>query len=76
MGLSGQRAASNPSAMLAALVSKRDKLQDELRVIERQVGPRSWLLFFSLPRISFRLPTYDLNKNKRRIFVGFLAKKL
>ncbi|RZR90911.1 hypothetical protein BHM03_00018917, partial [Ensete ventricosum] len=29
-----QRAASNPSAMLAALVSKRDKLQDELRVYD------------------------------------------
>ncbi|WOL02927.1 hypothetical protein Cni_G11646 [Canna indica] len=37
MGLLGQRAASNPSAMLAALLSKRDKLQDELRAIERQV---------------------------------------
>ncbi|XP_010940076.1 uncharacterized protein [Elaeis guineensis] len=33
----GQRVASNPSAMLAALVSKREKLQEELRSIERQV---------------------------------------
>ncbi|PKU68256.1 hypothetical protein MA16_Dca021084 [Dendrobium catenatum] len=33
----GQRAASNPSAMLAALLSKRDKLQEELRSIEKQV---------------------------------------
>ncbi|RZR71031.1 hypothetical protein BHM03_00002943 [Ensete ventricosum] len=37
MGLLGQRAVSNPSAVLSALVSKRDNLQDELRVIERQV---------------------------------------
>ncbi|OAY64099.1 Chromatin modification-related protein MEAF6, partial [Ananas comosus] len=33
----GHRGASNPSAMLAALVSKRAKLQEELRSIERQV---------------------------------------
>ncbi|KAI0497138.1 hypothetical protein KFK09_023466 [Dendrobium nobile] len=33
----GQRAASNPSAMLAALLSKRDKLHEELRSIEKQV---------------------------------------
>ncbi|URE46015.1 Chromatin modification-related protein [Musa troglodytarum] len=37
MGLLGQRAVSNPSAVLSALVSKRDNLQDELRVIERQI---------------------------------------
>ncbi|RRT62655.1 hypothetical protein B296_00020964 [Ensete ventricosum] len=60
MGLLGQRAVSNPSAVLSALVSKRDNLQDELRVIERQVGPPSlafcYLFFlFPLPHVSFRL---------------------
>ncbi|KAF8392201.1 hypothetical protein HHK36_022543 [Tetracentron sinense] len=33
----GQRASSNPSAMLASLMSKREKLQEELRNIEKQV---------------------------------------
>ncbi|KAG6496384.1 hypothetical protein ZIOFF_044245 [Zingiber officinale] len=33
----GQRASSNPSAVLTAFMSKREKLQDELRAIERQV---------------------------------------
>ncbi|RWW79286.1 hypothetical protein BHE74_00012428, partial [Ensete ventricosum] len=77
MGLSGQRAASNPSAMLAALVSKRDKLQDELRVIERQVGPRSWLIFFSLPQVYDLETTYlqDSNQNGSVLkgFEGFLS---
>ncbi|EAZ20234.1 hypothetical protein OsJ_35835 [Oryza sativa Japonica Group] len=31
-------AAANPTAMLSALMSKRAKLQEELRSIERQVG--------------------------------------
>ncbi|KAG6474221.1 hypothetical protein ZIOFF_068145 [Zingiber officinale] len=35
--LLGQRASSNPSAVLTAFMSKREKLQDELRAIERQV---------------------------------------
>ncbi|XP_034685356.1 chromatin modification-related protein MEAF6 isoform X2 [Vitis riparia] len=34
---SGQRGSTNPTAMLASLVSKRERLQDELRVIEKQV---------------------------------------
>ncbi|KAK8940082.1 hypothetical protein KSP40_PGU015802 [Platanthera guangdongensis] len=34
---SEEKAISNPSAMLAALLSKRDKLQEELRSIEKQV---------------------------------------
>ncbi|KAA8527769.1 hypothetical protein F0562_035362 [Nyssa sinensis] len=33
----GQRASNNPKAMLASLVSKREKLQEELRNIEKQV---------------------------------------
>ncbi|XP_042513273.1 chromatin modification-related protein MEAF6-like isoform X2 [Macadamia integrifolia] len=33
----GQRASSNPSAMLASLMSKRVKLHEELRNIEKQV---------------------------------------
>ncbi|XP_043708210.1 chromatin modification-related protein MEAF6 isoform X2 [Telopea speciosissima] len=33
----GQRASSNPSAMLASLMSKREKLHLELRNIEKQV---------------------------------------
>ncbi|OMP03100.1 hypothetical protein CCACVL1_02567 [Corchorus capsularis] len=33
----GQRGLSTPSAMLASLLSKRAKLQEELRIIERQV---------------------------------------
>ncbi|GAV67810.1 NuA4 domain-containing protein [Cephalotus follicularis] len=33
----GQRASTNPSAMLVSLLSKRAKLQDELRIIEKQV---------------------------------------
>ncbi|XP_059660359.1 uncharacterized protein LOC132306803 [Cornus florida] len=33
----GQRTSSNPSAMLAALLSKRAKLHEELRSIEKQV---------------------------------------
>ncbi|PKA49232.1 hypothetical protein AXF42_Ash014134 [Apostasia shenzhenica] len=37
MEAEGQGAASNPSAMLAALLGKRDKLQEDLRNIERQV---------------------------------------
>ncbi|KAK9116254.1 hypothetical protein Sjap_015201 [Stephania japonica] len=37
MEVDGQRGSSNPSAMLAALMAKRDKLQDDLRNIEKQV---------------------------------------
>ncbi|XP_078440439.1 histone acetyltransferase subunit NuA4-domain protein isoform X2 [Wolffia australiana] len=37
MDQEGQRGASNPSAMLTALLSKRDRLQEELRHIEKQV---------------------------------------
>ncbi|XP_012085326.1 chromatin modification-related protein MEAF6 isoform X2 [Jatropha curcas] len=33
----GQRGSSNPSAMLASLISKRNKLHEELRNIEKQV---------------------------------------
>ncbi|KAG8640195.1 chromatin modification-related protein MEAF6 isoform X2 [Manihot esculenta] len=33
----GQRVSSNPSAMLASLLSKRAKLHEELRNIEKQV---------------------------------------
>ncbi|KAG6475115.1 chromatin modification-related protein MEAF6-like [Zingiber officinale] len=33
----GQRTSSNPSAMLTALMSRRESLRDELRAIERQV---------------------------------------
>ncbi|OVA09394.1 Histone H4 acetyltransferase [Macleaya cordata] len=37
METEGQRGSSNPSAMLASLMSKREKLQEELRSIEKQV---------------------------------------
>ncbi|KAJ6797186.1 chromatin modification-related protein MEAF6-like [Iris pallida] len=37
MDSEGQRGGSNPSAMLTALLSKREKLNEELRSIERQV---------------------------------------
>uniref|UniRef100_A0A1D1Z771 Chromatin modification-related protein MEAF6 n=1 Tax=Anthurium amnicola TaxID=1678845 RepID=A0A1D1Z771_9ARAE len=37
MDSEGQRGAPNPSAMLTALLSKRDKLHEELRNIEKQV---------------------------------------
>nr|DAD36773.1 TPA_asm: hypothetical protein HUJ06_007414 [Nelumbo nucifera] len=37
METEGQRTSSNPSAMLASLMSKREKLQEELRNIEKQV---------------------------------------
>lgn len=37
MAMSGQRAAANPQAALAALVAKREKLQEELRHVEKQV---------------------------------------
>ncbi|TYI20575.1 hypothetical protein ES332_A07G247800v1 [Gossypium tomentosum] len=37
MDHSGQRVSSNPSAMLATLLSRRAKLQEELGNIERQV---------------------------------------
>ncbi|PPR88217.1 hypothetical protein GOBAR_AA32478 [Gossypium barbadense] len=37
MDHSGQRGSSNPSAMLATLLSRRAKLQEELGNIERQV---------------------------------------
>ncbi|KAA8548806.1 hypothetical protein F0562_000490 [Nyssa sinensis] len=33
----GQKAANNPKAVLASLISKREKLQQELRNIEKQV---------------------------------------
>ncbi|OMO95464.1 Histone H4 acetyltransferase, NuA4 complex, Eaf6 [Corchorus olitorius] len=33
----GQRGTANPAAMLASLMTKREKLQDELRNIEKQV---------------------------------------
>uniref|UniRef100_A0A5B6ZB04 Putative Histone H4 acetyltransferase, NuA4 complex, Eaf6 n=1 Tax=Davidia involucrata TaxID=16924 RepID=A0A5B6ZB04_DAVIN len=33
----GQRASNNPKAMLTSLISKREKLQEELRNIEKQV---------------------------------------
>ncbi|XP_017975912.1 PREDICTED: chromatin modification-related protein MEAF6 isoform X3 [Theobroma cacao] len=33
----GQRGSANPAAMLASLMTKRDKLQDDLRNIEKQV---------------------------------------
>lgn len=35
--LAGQKTANNPSVMLASLLSRRAKLQDELRGIEKQV---------------------------------------
>ncbi|CAI0558870.1 unnamed protein product [Linum tenue] len=34
---SGQKAGPNPAAMLSSLVAKREKLQEELRTIEKQV---------------------------------------
>uniref|UniRef100_A0A9I9DB49 Chromatin modification-related protein MEAF6-like n=1 Tax=Cucumis melo TaxID=3656 RepID=A0A9I9DB49_CUCME len=37
MEAEGQKTATNPSAMLAGLLSRRAKLQDELRNIEKQV---------------------------------------
>ncbi|KAH8515329.1 hypothetical protein H0E87_003974 [Populus deltoides] len=37
MDAEGQRGSSNPAAMLANLLSKRAKLHDELRIIEKQV---------------------------------------
>ncbi|XP_019059482.1 PREDICTED: chromatin modification-related protein MEAF6-like [Tarenaya hassleriana] len=37
MDTDGQRGSTNPSAMMASLLSRRAKLQDELRGIERQV---------------------------------------
>lgn len=37
MDAEGQRTPSNPSAVLAALLSKRAKLHDELKSIEKQV---------------------------------------
>ncbi|RWW00646.1 hypothetical protein GW17_00036381 [Ensete ventricosum] len=76
MGLLGQRAVSNPSAVLSALVSKRDNLQDELRVIERQVGPPSlafcYLFFlFPLPHVSFsNLTIVHVFRLKNMLLVG------
>ncbi|MCO5577134.1 hypothetical protein L7F22_030957 [Adiantum nelumboides] len=35
--MSGQRDASNPQATLASLIAKREKLQEELRQVEKQV---------------------------------------
>lgn len=35
--LLGQKSANNPKAMLSSLMSKRQKLQEELRTIEKQV---------------------------------------
>ncbi|KAK9287730.1 hypothetical protein L1049_016170 [Liquidambar formosana] len=37
MDSEGQRGSTNPTAMLASLVGKREKLQEELRNIEKQV---------------------------------------
>ncbi|XP_021898456.1 chromatin modification-related protein MEAF6 [Carica papaya] len=37
MDTEGQRGSTNPSAMLASLLGRRAKLQEELRSIERQV---------------------------------------
>ncbi|KAK3041350.1 hypothetical protein RJ639_002331 [Escallonia herrerae] len=37
METQGQRASSNPKVVLASLLSKRGKLQEELRTIEKQV---------------------------------------
>ncbi|ONH93298.1 hypothetical protein Pyn_26060 [Prunus yedoensis var. nudiflora] len=37
MDSEGQKTANNPSVMLASLLSRRAKLQDELRGIEKQV---------------------------------------
>lgn len=37
MDQEGQRNSSNPSAMLAALLCKRAKLHEDLRIIEKQV---------------------------------------
>eukprot|EP00252_Welwitschia_mirabilis_P000478 TRINITY_DN10463_c0_g1_i2.p1 TRINITY_DN10463_c0_g1~~TRINITY_DN10463_c0_g1_i2.p1 ORF type:complete len:101 (+),score=16.58 TRINITY_DN10463_c0_g1_i2:107-409(+) len=33
----GQRATSNPQAVLQSLLAKRDRLQEELRLVEKQV---------------------------------------
>ncbi|XVE65839.1 hypothetical protein DITRI_Ditri08aG0031400 [Diplodiscus trichospermus] len=33
----GHRGSTNPAAMLSSLINKREKLQDELRTIEKQV---------------------------------------
>ncbi|GJM86576.1 hypothetical protein PR202_ga02447 [Eleusine coracana subsp. coracana] len=46
--------APNPTVMLSALMSKRAKLQEELRSIERQVRA-SPPPFFSLASLSFRV---------------------
>lgn len=37
MEAEGQRVTSNPQAALAALVTKRERLQEELRLVEKQV---------------------------------------
>ncbi|KAG6420953.1 hypothetical protein SASPL_117499 [Salvia splendens] len=37
MELQGLRGSNNPKAMLSSLLNKREKLQDELRSVEKQV---------------------------------------
>lgn len=49
----GQRVGSNPAAMLATLMGKREKLQEELRNIEKQV-------------ISLSLVAKKLKKKKKK----------
>ena len=51
----GQRGSTTPSAMLASRLSKRAKLQEELRNIERQVISSFSSLFFSPNFIRIRL---------------------
>ncbi|KAK8914120.1 hypothetical protein KSP39_PZI023553 [Platanthera zijinensis] len=69
---SEEKAISNPSAMLAALLSKRDKLQEELRSIEKQVkgGAAEGRVAAGLTWLEGRLPAGSGDQNERRPDVG------
>lgn len=57
----GQKGSGDPGAMLTSLLNKREKLRQDLRSIEKQVGCwfsnqmvkfKSWILSISLEKLS------------------------
>lgn len=63
-GVSAQKGNVNPSAMMASLLSRRAKLHEELRSIEKQA------ILFLIPLILFWLPK---KRQKTVVYIGILV---
>ncbi|KAI3459508.1 hypothetical protein Pfo_016171 [Paulownia fortunei] len=75
MDLQGHRAFNNPKAMLSSLLNKREKLQDELRSVEKQ-NCNCGLLLIEFLYMNSRRVTYrkrSLFGNALKGFDGFLS---